>query len=89
MNFNYGDSRFASSINSSNFALKWDNTPADYGVFFDGSEVRLRFYFAVGRYPLAPVVTHHRSNLIKPSELFKTQLGEKRLKKVFFLIIEY
>lgn len=39
-----------------NFALKWDNAPAAYGTFFDGSEVNLRFYFAVGRYPLAQVV---------------------------------
>ena len=39
-----------------NFVLKWDNAPANYGAFFDGSEVRLRFYFAVGRYPLALVV---------------------------------
>ena len=36
--------------------LKWDNAPAAYGAIFDGSEVRLRFYFAVGRYPLAQVV---------------------------------
>ena len=36
--------------------LKWDNAPANYGAFFDGSEVRLRFYFAVGCYPLAQIV---------------------------------
>ena len=36
-----------------NFPLKWDNAPAAYGAFFDDSEVRLRFYFVEGRYPLA------------------------------------
>ena len=41
------------AVTISNFPLKWDNAPANYGAFFDGSEVRLRFYFAVGRYPLA------------------------------------
>ena len=39
-----------------NLVLKWDNAPATYGAFFDGSEVSLKFYFAVGRYPLALVV---------------------------------
>ena len=33
--------------------LKWDNTPAAYGAFFEGSEVNLRAWFAVGCYPLA------------------------------------
>ena len=36
-----------------NFALKWDNAPADYWVFFDGAEVSLRFYFAAGTLPLS------------------------------------
>lgn len=31
-----------------NLTLKWDNAPANYGAFFDGSEVRLIFNFAVG-----------------------------------------
>ena len=36
-----------------NFALKWDNAPTDCCAFFDGSEVGLRFYFAVGTLPLS------------------------------------
>ena len=40
-------------VGSPNYALKWDNAPAAYGAFFDGSEVRLRFYLLWGRYPLA------------------------------------
>ena len=40
----------------SNFTLKWDNAPADYGSLLDGSEVISAFDFAVGTLPLSVVV---------------------------------
>ncbi len=40
----------------SNFTLKWDNAPADYGSLFDVSEVISAFDFAVGMLPLSVVV---------------------------------
>lgn len=53
-----------SAVTVSNLVLKWDNAPANYGAFFDGSEVLLRFKFAVGRYPLARVVRQSEGELI-------------------------
>jgi hypothetical protein len=40
----------------SNFTLKWDNAPADYGSLFYVSEVISAFDFAVGTLPLSVVV---------------------------------
>jgi len=44
----------------SNFTLKWDNAPADYGSLFDVSEVISAFDFAVGTLPLSVVVRNLR-----------------------------
>ena len=43
----------------SNFTLKWDNAPADYGSLFDVSEVISAFDFAVGTLPLSVVVRRY------------------------------
>ncbi len=42
---------------ASNLTLKWDNTPADDGAFFEFSEVISAFDFAVGMLPLSVVVS--------------------------------
>ena len=48
----------------SNFTLKWDNAPADYGSLFDVSEVISAFDFAVGTLPLSVVVRRYALSLI-------------------------
>ncbi len=44
----------------SNFTLKWDNAPANYGALFYVSEVISDFDFAVGTLPLSVVVRTHK-----------------------------
>ena len=45
--------KWGSSLHVSNFSLKWDNAPTDYGAFFRFCAYFAQVYFVEGRYPLA------------------------------------